>query len=72
MEALLKKRGTSTAVILPASVLNAAGLRDNQMIQVVVASGNMVIARPPLPLRYELPDLPAGARNQNHHTTTTI
>ncbi len=43
MKAVLKKWGNSIALRLPASVLKEAGLRENQVVRIVVASGKIVI-----------------------------
>ena len=67
MNVRLKKWGKSTAVVLPASILKAAGLRDNQVVQIGVANGTIVIAHPPHPLSYRLSDLVAGMTNENRH-----
>ena len=72
MKAVLKKWGNGTAVRLPAPLLQEAGFREHQAVQIVVASGKIVISRPPRPPKYKLSELLARVTNKNKHAAVEI
>lgn len=72
MEAVLKKWGNSTALRLPAPVLKEAHLRENQVVEIEVASGKIVISRHDQPVKYDLSELLAGVTNKNKHDAIEI
>lgn len=72
MRAVLKKWGKSTALRIPTHVLRKAGLRENQVVQVEVAGGKIVISRPDRAVSYDLSELLAGMTNTNKHAAVEV
>jgi len=67
MKAVLKKWGNSVALRLPAPVLKEAGLRENQIVEIVAANERIIISRPARQLRYTLSELLARMTDKNKH-----
>lgn len=65
MPIIVKKWGNSAAVRIPAPILQAAGIRLEQPVDVRAEDGRIVIA--PLPMRYDLNALIAGITAENCH-----
>lgn len=62
---LVKKWGNSSAVRLPAAIMEAAHLVIDQAVEVRVEQGRVIIE--PVEAGYELDDLLAGITAQNRH-----
>jgi antitoxin MazE len=66
MRATVKKWGNSAAVRIPASILQAAQLHLDELVDVREEAGRIVI-QPVRPKAYELGDLLKGINRKNLH-----
>jgi len=66
MQGVIRKWGNGAAVCIPASVLKAAHLCLNQLVDVREEEGRIVI-EPLDPPRYDLDALVAGITDDNRH-----
>ena len=66
MQGVVKKWGNSAAVRIPASVLEAAHVRLDQLIDVREEGGRIVI-EPLRPGQYDIGALVAGITDENRH-----
>ncbi len=66
MRVVVRKWGNSASVRLPASILEAARLRLDQMVDVREEGGRIVI-EPVLECQFDVNDLVAGITDQNLH-----
>ena len=66
MQGLVKKWGNSAAVRIPASVLDAAHIGLEQLVDVRAEDGRIVID-PVRPVRYNIDTLVAGITEENRH-----
>lgn len=66
MHVIVKKRGNSASVRIPASVMAAANLRLDETVDVREEDGHIVI-KPVRPSEYDLEQLLAGITPENLH-----
>jgi antitoxin MazE len=66
MRTMIKKRGSSASVRIPAAVITAAGLHLDQKLDVRAEAGRIVI-EPALYRKYDLAALVAGITDENRH-----
>lgn len=71
MRVLIKKRGNSAWVRIPAAVMAAAQLRLNQPVEVREVSGKVVI-EPVGDNAYDLAALVAGITDENRHAAVDM
>lgn len=72
MKAVLKRWGNTVALRLPTPVLEEAGLRANQIVEIVVANERIIISRPAPPLKYTLSELLARMTDKNKHAVEEL
>ena len=71
MQGVVKKWGNSAAVRIPASVLEAAHVRLDQLVDVHEEGGRIVI-EPIRPARYDIDILVAGITDENLHESIDL
>ena len=71
MQGVVKKWGNSAAVRIPASVLEAAHVRLDQLVDVHEEGGRIVI-EPIRPARYDIDTLVAGITDENLHESIDL
>ena len=71
MQGVVKKWGNSAAVRIPASVLEAAHVRLDQLVDVHEEGGRIVI-EPIRPARYDIDILVGGITDENRHDSIDL